>query len=165
LSQRDQDEKGEHHRDELHKIPGVPGSALGVNGIVLTVLPNHGDIPPAVEGLPIQIEPYRPMQWQYNNHTETARVRPFHGGVGFAPDFLVPNADCTVNTVVLAHGDPWVIFPAHCFQPFSGESGPVLQPGVPTATPRAESTLWHAAEGGGAERNDQLTARLLVALP
>ena len=49
----------ERHRDELHKIPGVMGSGLGVDGIILDVLPEHGEIPTFLEGLPVQTRPYR----------------------------------------------------------------------------------------------------------
>jgi hypothetical protein len=61
----------ERHREELHKIPGVMGSGLGVDGIVLHVLPKHGDIPAAIEGLPILTRPYR--QPQLMHHTVTTR--------------------------------------------------------------------------------------------
>ncbi len=47
------------HREELRNIPGVMNAGLGVDGIVLGVLPKHGDIPAAVEGLPILTEPYK----------------------------------------------------------------------------------------------------------
>ena len=102
----------ERHQDELFGIPGLMGGGLGIKGIYLAVLPTHGNVPAAVEGLPIQTEPY--LQPRLMRHTEATRVRPFHGGVLSRPIASTLRADWTMTTVVLAHGDPWIIFAAHC---------------------------------------------------
>jgi hypothetical protein len=48
----------ERHREELHQIPGVQGTGLGAEGIVVET-DNPALLPSEVEGLPIKAEPPR----------------------------------------------------------------------------------------------------------
>lgn len=121
----------ERHREELHRILGVMASGLSADGIVLHVLPKHGDIPASIEGLPILTRPYR--QPQLGNHTRTTRVRPVHGAIGFGTSATIPQAACTMTTVALAHGDPWLVTAAHCVGNLSCPGGPI-PPHCPTGT-------------------------------
>ncbi len=108
----------DRHRDELQKIPGVMSVGIGVNGIILGVLPQHGETPTTVDGLPVETEPFMGMQ-NYLHRTATQKVRPFHGGLAFAQTADVPMPTCTMTTVALVHGDPWIVFPAHCLYPLT----------------------------------------------
>jgi hypothetical protein len=102
----------ERHQESLMKLPGVESVGLDAEGIrVETKTPPPG-LPAAVEGLPVRVVPPSDGPLIGANHTSTTRVRPLHGGVAMADDF-VPALGGTLTAVGLFQGKPWLIFPSH----------------------------------------------------
>jgi hypothetical protein len=85
------------HQEELLAIPGVMRAGLGVDGILLEVLPEHGNIPSAVEGVPVTTKPYDQTPLQLMHHTETQKIRPLHGALGLGNAHSVPDLFCQVK--------------------------------------------------------------------
>jgi hypothetical protein len=109
----------ERHKKELESIPGVIAAGLSAYGIIVTVEPDHWTIPTQVEGLLVITRP--PPELQGLGHTESQTSRPLYGGVLFGTPLSEaaspPQAACTMTTIVLAHGDPWLITAGHCMTP------------------------------------------------
>lgn len=101
----------EKNLEGLSHIPGFAGGGIDKDGIFFYVDSEYGNFPSAIGGAHVHLKPAQRFEIQGAGLTQTQR--PIHGGIDLGFLNSLPDSAGVVNGVVLAHGQPWIIFPSH----------------------------------------------------